>query len=33
MRLTTLHEQGMPIARIAKHFKISRPTVYSYLKN
>ncbi|MBS4771361.1 MAG: helix-turn-helix domain-containing protein [Proteobacteria bacterium] len=23
----------MPIARIAKHFKISRPTVYSYLKN
>ena len=31
--LNTLHKQGMPIARIAKHFKITRPTVYSYLKN
>lgn len=31
--LTTLYKQGMPIAHIAKHFKISRPTVYSYLRN
>lgn len=31
--LTTFHKQGMPIARIAKQFKITRPTVYSYLKN
>ena len=31
--LTTLYKQGMPIARIAKQFKITRPTVYSYLKN
>ena len=31
--LNTLRKQGMPIARIAKHFKITRPTVYSYLKN
>lgn len=31
--LNTHHKQGMPIARIAKHFKISRPTVYSYLRN
>ncbi len=31
--LTTLYKQGMPIARISKQFKITRPTVYSYLKN
>lgn len=31
--LNVLHKQGMPIARIAKQFKITRPTVYSYLKN
>lgn len=31
--LTTFYKQGMPIARIAKHFKITRPTVYSYLRN
>ena len=31
--LNTLHNQGMPIARIAKQFKITRPTVYSYLRN
>ena len=31
--LNTLRKQGMPIARIAKQFKITRPTVYSYLKN
>lgn len=31
--LNTFHNQGMPIARIAKQFKITRPTVYSYLKN
>ena len=31
--LNTLHKQGMPIARIAKQFGITRPTVYSYLKN
>ncbi len=32
-KLNTLHKQGMPIARIARQFKITRPTVYSYLKN
>lgn len=31
--LNMLHKQGMPIARIAKQFKITRPTVYSYLGN
>ena len=31
--LNTLHTQGMPIVRIAKQFKITRPTVYSYLRN
>lgn len=31
--LNDLHTQGMPISRIAKQFKITRPTVYSYLKN
>lgn len=31
--LNAFHKQGMPIARIAKQFKITRPTVYSYLKN
>ena len=31
--LNTLRKQGMPIARIAKQFKITRPTVYSYLRN
>ena len=31
--LNALHKQGLPIARIAKQFKITRPTVYSYLKN
>ncbi len=31
--LNALHNQGMPIARIAKQFKITRPTVYSYLRN
>ena len=31
--LNTFHNQGMPIARIAKQFKITRPTVYSYLRN
>lgn len=30
--LNALHKQGMPISRIAKQFKITRPTVYSYLK-
>jgi len=30
--LNKLHKQGLPIARIAKQFKITRPTVYSYLK-
>lgn len=30
--LNTLRKQGMPIARIAKQFKITRPTVYSYLR-
>lgn len=33
VELNTLHKQGMPIARIAKQFKITRPTVYSYLKD
>ena len=31
--LITLRKQGMPIARIAKQFIITRPTVYSYLRN
>ena len=31
--LTILRKQGMPIARIAKQFKITRPTVYSYVRN
>lgn len=31
--LNVLHKQGMPIVRIAKQFKITRPTVYSYLRN
>lgn len=30
--LNDLHIQGLPISHIAKHFKITRPTVYSYLK-
>ena len=30
--LNNMHNQGMPISRIAKQFKITRPTVYSYLK-
>lgn len=30
--LNVLYKQGIPVARIAKQFKISRPTVYSYLK-
>ena len=30
--LNNKHNQGMPISRIAKQFKITRPTVYSYLK-
>ncbi len=30
--LNKLYNQKMPIARIAKHFKITRPTVYSYLE-
>ena len=33
IELNALHKQGIPIARIAKQFKITRPTVYSYLKN
>ena len=33
VELNTLHKQGMPIACIAKQFKITRPTVYSYLKD
>lgn len=33
VELNALHKQGMPIAKIAKQFKITRPTVYSYLKN
>lgn len=32
VELNALHKQGMPIAKIAKQFKITRPTVYSYLK-
>lgn len=31
--LNALHKQGMPIAKIARQFNITRPTVYSYLKN
>lgn len=31
--LNAFHKQGMPIARIAKQFGITRPTVYSYLRN
>lgn len=31
--LQTLYAQNMPIARIARHFNITRPTVYGYLKN
>ena len=31
--LQSLREQKMPIARIAKHFGITRPTVYGYLKS
>ena len=31
--LNALHKQGLPIAKIARQFKITRPTVYSYLKN
>lgn len=31
--LNMLHTQGMPIVRIAKQFKITRPTVYGYLRN
>ena len=27
-----MHNQVTPISRIAKHFKITRPTVYGYLK-
>ena len=30
--LNNMHNQGMPISWIAKQFKITRPTVYSYLK-
>ena len=30
--LNNMHSQGMPISQIAKHFKITRPTVYGYLK-
>lgn len=30
--LNVLYKQGIPVARIAKQFKVSRPTVYSYLK-
>jgi len=29
--LNNLHKQGLPIAKIAKQFKITRPTVYAYL--
>lgn len=32
IELNNLHKQGLPIARIAKQFKITRPTVYGYLK-
>ena len=31
--LNNLHEQGVAISQIAKQFKITRPTVYSYLKS
>lgn len=30
--LNTLHKQGMPIAKIARQFNITRPTVYSYIE-
>ena len=33
VELNALHKQGLPIAKIARQFKITRPTVYSYLKN
>ena len=32
VELNALHKQGMPIAKIARQFNITRPTVYSYIE-